>query len=152
MRTPRCDPSTHAPPATTRDRGVIAPIEVMFVLAFLLASVGLIGFLGRLHAAGVQLGNTSQAAARAASMEGGPIAARRAAETAVDASTLRGRCVGAPSTELVWQPSPTGTWQGGSVTVTVSCTVTNEGLAGMGVPGTRTLRASDTQPIDRYQR
>lgn len=152
MGTSRREPSTRVLPSAARDRGVIAPIEVMFVLVFLLASVGLIGFLGRLHAAGVQLGNTSQAAARAASMEGGPGAARRAAESAVDASTLRGRCVGAPLTELEWLPSPTGTWQGGSVTVTVSCTVANDGLAGMRVPGTRTLRASDTQPIDRYQR
>lgn len=135
-----------------RDRGVITPIEVMFVLVFLLASVGLIGFLGRLHAAGVQLGNTSHSAARAASMEGDLSAARRAAEQAVGRSTLTGRCAGAPTTELTWQPSSTGTWHGGSVTVTVTCTVAHDDLAGIWVPGARTLRASDTQPIDRYQR
>jgi hypothetical protein len=136
----------------SRDRGVVTPVEVMFVLVFLLASVGLLGFLGRLHAAGVQVGNTSQAAARAASMASDAVEGRIAAEEAVLGSTLVSRCRDTPATELVWTPSPTGSWQGGSVTVTVTCTVPNARLSGIWSPGHRTIRASDTQPIDRYQR
>lgn len=135
-----------------RDRGLVTPVEMMFVLVFLLASLVFLGFLGRLHAAGVQVGNTSQAAARAASMASDVVDGRRAAEQAVLASTLVSRCRTTPQTELEWVPSPTGSWQGGSVTVTVSCTVANGELAGLWAPGDRTLRASDTQPIDRYQR
>jgi Flp pilus assembly protein TadG len=125
---------------------------MMFVLVFLLGSLVFLGFLGRLHAAGVQLGNTSASAARAASMASDAKAGQQAAQQAVMGSTLVSRCATAPTTELTWTPSATGSWQGGSVTVTVSCTVTNGELSGIWAPGTRTLRASDTQPIDRYQR
>jgi hypothetical protein len=125
---------------------------MMFVLIFLLGSLVFLGFLGRLHAAGVQLGNTSASAARAASMASDADAGRAAAEQAVMSSSLVSRCAGAPSTDLTWTPSPTGSWQGGSVTVTVTCTVPNDELSGIWTPGDRTLRASDTQPIDRYQR
>ena len=59
--------------ATSRDAGVVTPIEMMFVLVFVLLAVGFLGFLGRLHAAGVQVSNTSQSAARAASRSGAGI-------------------------------------------------------------------------------
>lgn len=135
-----------------RDRGVVTPVEMMFVLVFLLASVAFLGFLGRLHAAGVQVANTSQAAARAASLAPDADEGRRAAQATVDASSLGTRCRPSPVAELAWQPSSNGSWQGGSVTVTVSCAVANDELSGIWTPGSRTLRGSDTQPIDRYQR
>jgi Flp pilus assembly protein TadG len=138
--------------ATSRDAGVVTPIEMMFVLVFVLLAVGFLGFLGRLHAAGVQVSNTSQSAARAASMAADADEGRRAAEQAVLGSSLATRCEPAPVAEVTWQPSATGSWQGGSVTVVVSCTVANDDLVGVWTPGARTLRASDTQPIDRYQR
>ena len=135
-----------------RDDGVVTPVETMFVVVFVLLAVAFLGFLGRLHAAGVQVTNTSQSAARAASLEGDADAARRAALDTVATSSLATRCRTAPAAELTWEPSPSGTWQGGSVTVTISCVVANDDLAGFWTPGARTLRASDTQPIDRYQR
>jgi len=135
-----------------RDRGVVTPVEMMFVLVFLLLSIALLGFLGRLHAAGVQVTNTSQAAARAASLASDPDEGRALAQQVVGASTLTGRCRSEPQADLQWQPSPTGSWQGGSVTVTITCAVDNDDLSGIWTPGVRTLRASDTQPIDRYQR
>ncbi len=137
---------------TDRDRGVVTPVEMMFVLVFLLLSVAFLGFLGRLHAAGVQVTNTSQSAARAASLAGDPDEGRRLAQETVVASTLSTRCATTPIAELTWRPSTVGSWQGGSVTVTVTCVVGNGELSGIWTPGTRTLRASDTQPIDRYQR
>lgn len=135
-----------------RDRGVVTAVEMMFVLIFLLGSLVFLGFLGRLHAAGVQMGNTSASAARAASMAADAAAGREAAEQAVMSSTLATRCATAPQTDLTWTPSATGSWQGGSVTVTVTCTVPNGELSGIWTPGDRTISASDTQPIDRYQR
>ena len=137
---------------STRDRGVVTPIEMMFVLVFVLAALAFLGFVGRLHAAGVQVTNTSQAAARAASMASDADEGRRVAEEAIAGSALVGRCRSAPSAEMTWEPSPSGTWQGGSVTVTVRCTVPNGELSRMWTPGDRTIAASDTQPIDRYQR
>ncbi|MFZ4810613.1 MAG: hypothetical protein ACOYL9_04640 [Ilumatobacteraceae bacterium] len=135
-----------------RDLGVVTSIEMMFVLMFALASVALLGFVGRLHAGGLEVGNAAQAAARSASMTSSSAAARRAAQDSVDASPLVGRCADAPSTELTWSPSATGTWQGGAVTVTVRCRISDSTIAGIWLPGSRTLVMTDTQPIDRYQR
>ncbi|MBI5089710.1 MAG: hypothetical protein HZB15_12880 [Actinobacteria bacterium] len=117
-----------------------------------LVAVAFLGFLGRLHAAGVQVANTSQSAARAASLTASSSDALVAARDAVESSTLMPRCSGTPVTEMDWQPSSTGSWQGGSVTVTVRCTVDNQSLSGVWTPGSRTISASDTQPIDRYKR
>ncbi|MCB1002332.1 MAG: hypothetical protein KDB40_23770 [Acidimicrobiales bacterium] len=139
-------------PAPSRDRGVVTPIEMMFVLVFVLVALVFLGFVGRLHAAGVQVTNTSQAAARAASMASDAVEGQRLAEEAIAGSTLVGRCRSVPSPELTWEASPSGTWQGGSVTVTVRCSVPNGELSGVWTPGDRTISASDTQPIDRYQR
>ncbi len=138
--------------AQARDGGVLAPVEMMFVLVLLLASLLFIGFLGRLHAAGVEIANTSQSAARAASLSGDSSLGAEAAADVVSGSSLAARCSTPPRTELAWTPSPQGTWQGGSVTVTVTCDIDQGELAGVWAPGTRTIRASDTQPIDRYQR
>ncbi|MGE0000265.1 MAG: pilus assembly protein TadE [Ilumatobacteraceae bacterium] len=135
-----------------RDRGVVASVEMMFLVVFALAAVMFLGFLGRLHAAGVQVTNTSQAAARAASLSASSGDALVAARQAVETSTLMTRCEGGPDTAMSWQPSRTGSWQGGSVTVTVRCTVDNQSLSGVWTPGSRTISASDTQPIDRYKR
>lgn len=139
-------------PTAPRDRGVLAPVEMMFVLVFLLAALVFIGFLGRLHAAGVEVANTSQSAARAASLSADSRLGAEASAEVVSSSSLVSRCSTPPRADLTWTPSVDGTWQGGSVTVTVTCEVDQGELAGVWAPGTRTISASDTQPIDRYQR
>jgi hypothetical protein len=125
---------------------------MMFLVVFALVAIAFIGFLGRLHAAGVQVTNTSQSAARAASLTASSEEGRAAAQRAVDGSTLMSRCSSPPVADMSWRPSTTGAWQGGSVTVTVTCTVSNDALSGMWAPGSRTISVSDTQPIDRYKR
>jgi Flp pilus assembly protein TadG len=117
-----------------------------------LAAVVFLGFLGRLHAAGVEVTNVAQAAARAASMETDPAAAQRAATEVLGTSALAGRCQGGGTAALAWSPSSTGEWRGGSVTVTVACRVRLQSLATLWVPGSRVVSMSDTQPVDRYQR
>lgn len=134
------------------DDGIATPVEMMYLLIFCLVAVVFLGFVGRLHAAGVQITNGAQAAARAASIAPDPVAAQRAAEAAVSSSPFVERCRGGAAVRLTWAPSPSGTWQGGSVTVQVSCTVRNQTLTGVWSPGSRTVTMSDTQPIDRYQR
>jgi len=134
------------------DAGVITAVEMLYLLLFGLVALLFLGYLGRLHAASIQIQNASQAAARAASLSTDPEGATRAVDETIAASALGARCGGRLSSALDWSPSPTGDWQGGSVTVTISCTVANDSLAGVWTPGNRTIRASDTQPIDRYQR
>lgn len=134
------------------DDGIATPVEMMYLLIFCLVAIVFLGFVGRLHAAGVQVTNGAQAASRAASIAPNPTAAQQAASAAVASSTLASRCLGGPQVRLTWAASPTGTWQGGSVTVQVSCTVRNQSLTGVWSPGTRTVTMRDTQPVDRYQR
>ena len=140
------------PPDDTRDRGFATAVEMMYLLVACLAALLFITYLGRLHAAAVEVTNTAQAAARAASQADDPDGALTAAAAAVAGSALAGRCEGGGSVSLGWVPSPTGAWQGGSVTVTIRCDVRNQSLTGLWSPGTRTITMADTQPVDRYQR
>ena len=134
------------------DAGVATPVEMMYLLVFCLVAVVFLGFVGRLHAAGVQVANAAQGAARSASLAPDPTTAQVAALEAVDGYGLQSRCTGGPTVVMSWNPSPAGSWQGGSVTVQVSCTVRNQSLTGVWSPGSRTVAMTDTQPIDRYQR
>jgi Flp pilus assembly protein TadG len=138
--------------AWSDDDGIATPVEMMYLLIFCIAAVLLLGFLGRLHAAGVQVTNAAQAGARAASLQPDPVSAEAAAIDAVRTGALRRRCQGVPHVHFSWQPSPNGTWQGGSVTVTVRCVISYDALAGVWAPGSRTVTMSDTQPVDKYQR
>lgn len=135
-----------------RDRGVLASVEMMYMLIFCLLAVALLTYVGRLHAAGVEVTNAAQSAARAASQTRGAGEALTAARESALRGPLSRRCSGGPSVSMSWRPSGIGTWQGGSVTVTVSCLVANESLSRIWSPGTRTVVMSDTQPIDRYKR
>jgi hypothetical protein len=135
-----------------RDAGVVTPVEMMYLLVFVVVATACITFLGRLHAASVEVNGVAQAAARAASMESTSQAGAAAARRTVAASTLPTRCASEPTAEIAWTPSPTGTWHGGAVRVQVRCTVTNTSLAGGLLPGARTISGADSQPIDRYQR
>ena len=132
--------------------GLATPVEMMYLIIFCLVAVVFLGFVGRLQAAGVQVTNSAQSAARSASQAPDPQAAQRAAEDVVAASPLRSRCQGGATVGMSWSPSAAGTWQGGSVTVQVSCTVRNQSLTGVWAPGVRTVVMRDTQPVDRYQR
>ena len=134
------------------DDGIATPVEMMYLLIFCIVAVLFLGFVGRLHAAGLQVTTVAQSASRAASQAASPGDAERAARAVVDASPLATRCQNGAHTAMRWTPSSTGAWQGGSVTVTVSCRVTNQSLTGVWSPGVRTVVMADTQPVDRYHR
>jgi Flp pilus assembly protein TadG len=131
------------------DRGQSIGPELMIVLVFALAAWGVLAWLGRLNSTAQDIENTAQSAARAASQQPSPGAARAAANRAVAASSLSTPCMSAPTVAMRWQPGPTGTWRGGSVTVVLTCRIENRepftGGAG------ETISASDTQVIDRFQ-
>jgi Flp pilus assembly protein TadG len=134
------------------DDGVATAVEMMYLLVFCLVAIVFLGFVGRLHAAGVEVTNAAQSAARAASQAPSLAAAQQAADWVVEHSGLAARCDGGGHTTVGWVPSPSGTWQGGTVTVEVECSVTNTSLTGLWSPGKRTVIMRDTQPIDRYHR
>ena len=133
------------------DRGVATPVEMMMVLIVCLVAVMFVSFLGRLHAAGVEVTTVAQSAARAASLASGPTAARTAAADVVANSSLVSRCSSAPTSALTWERSDLGTWRGGSVTVRITCIMDNARLAAVWAPGRRTVGVSDTQRIDVYR-
>lgn len=135
-----------------RDRGVVGSVEMMYLLVFCLVAVLFLGYVGRLHAAGVEVTNAAQSAARAASQASSESAARLAARASVSSGPLRARCARGTEVAMSWSPSAVGTWQGGSVTVEVRCTVVSASLSGVWTPGVRTIAMRDTQPIDRYRR
>ena len=132
--------------------GIATPVEMMYLLVFCVAAVLFLGFVGRLQGAGVAVTNTAQSAARAASQAHDSVSAQVAAENVVALSSLRTRCEGGTEVHVTWLPSSIGAWQGGSVTVRVSCTLRNQSLTGVWAPGTRTVTMGDTQPVDRYRR
>ena len=147
---PRTKPSMSA--LWHDEAGIATPVEMMYLLVFCIAAVLFLGFVGRLQAAGVQVTNTAQSAARAASQAPDSATAQAAAAEVVALSPLRTRCEGGADVNVTWVLSPVGAWQGGSVTVQVSCIVRNQALTGVWAPGTRTVTMGDTQPVDRYQR
>ncbi|MFZ9482393.1 MAG: hypothetical protein ACO3AV_05810 [Ilumatobacteraceae bacterium] len=151
MRAEPVDVALVADPRFSRDRGVATPVEMMMVLIVCLVAVMFVSFLGRLHAAGVEVTTVAQSAARAASLATGPTAARPAAAAVVAGSSLASRCTSSPTSVLTWERSDLGTWRGGSVTVRVTCVMDNAQLATVWAPGRRTVRVSDTQRIDVYR-
>lgn len=139
-------------PRPNRDRGMVTPVETMYLLVLTVAALALLGFLGRLHAAGVEVTAVAQAAARAASLAPTSATAAEAARATVAASPIGARCSRGARTDVQWSPSPSGTWHGGSVTVSIRCTVSRRALTGVWAPGMQTFSVSDTQPVDRFRR
>ncbi len=134
-----------------RDVGTATPVEMIVLLLFGVMAMAFLGYLGALHGAGVEVTSAAQSAARAGSMAATPVAAQKAAAVAAQ-QVLSGRCTGGPATRLTWTASAAGAWRGGAVTVEVRCVVSNRSLGGAFAGGSRTLVASDTQPVDRYRR
>jgi Flp pilus assembly protein TadG len=130
------------------DDGQAAGPELMILLVFALAAWGVLAWLGRLNSTSQDVANTAQAAARAASIAADPDAGRAAAERAAAASGLPTPCVGTPVVSMSWSSGDNGTWAGGTVTVTLTCTIADdEPFATAG----RTVTVSDRQIVDSYR-
>jgi Flp pilus assembly protein TadG len=126
------------------DRGAVA-VETavgipMLVLVIVLAASSYTAARANLDTHAV-----ASAAARTASQTRTSAQAQAAAQKAANAN-LAGRC----SSHLV-RVNTNAFHRGGAVTVTVSCTVSLPGLAGLGLPGTTTLTATATSPVDLYR-
>lgn len=126
--------------SVTAELALLTPLLVLLALA----AVG----LGRTESARIQVDSAARQGARAASLAPDRATAadraRRTVAQALAANTLT--CTAGPVTVDLRTYQP-----GGLLTVTVSCAVDLRDVGMPGLPGTITLVASATSPIDRYR-
>jgi Flp pilus assembly protein TadG len=132
------------------DRGTVTVELAGFVLPAMLAVIVISAGLFNLSVSRLDLEFTAAAAARAASLQRTPTAASSAALAAAG-TDLAARAITCNSLSVATDVSR---WRrGGSVTVTIACTVSMQRLAGItGIPGRYTKTATSTAPIDAYRR
>ncbi|MFC0531347.1 TadE family protein [Phytohabitans kaempferiae] len=126
------------------DHGSVA-VEValgipILVLVLLIAAAGL-----TMARAALDVDTTAAAAARAASLTRDPASAHAAAQHSA-AANLAARC-----DHLTVTVDTSRFARGGSVTVTVACTVAARRLTGTGITGRTTHVATATSPVDFYR-
>ncbi|TCB91637.1 pilus assembly protein [Micromonospora zingiberis] len=130
------------------DRGA-STAEAALATPLLVAMMLFVVLCGRLVTAQMDLDAAASAAARSASLARTDAAARAEADRTAR-ETLAGR--GVVTCQQVTVTVTTGGLQpGGAVTVTVACTVPLSDLALLSVPGTRTVTATATSPIDVWR-
>lgn len=133
-------------------RGHAPAVEAAVILPVLVMVVGLLIVVARLVVADQAVTAAAAQAARAASIERSVARADAAAASAV-ADGLAARNVRCRSQSMAVDASglraPLGTPS--SVRVEVSCTVELSDVAFPGFPGTRTVTATGTSPVDTYR-
>ncbi|CCH75951.1 putative membrane protein [Nostocoides japonicum T1-X7] len=138
-------------PGRDRERGS-AVIEAVIVVPAFMLFVGLIVFAGRVAIANQAVGSAATEAARAASIARTQSQATGSAETAAT-NALGNQRVNCRRTTVSVDTSgfasPVGT--PASVRATVTCVVNLSDLSVPGVPGTRTVIATMTSPLDTYR-
>ena len=126
------------------ERGDAGPLEVVILVPVVLLVFGLVVAFSRTTTATEHVAHAAAVGARAAAgaqTAGG--ASVLATDVVVDALAQVGMRCDAPAVAGTFRP-------GGSVTVTVSCTVDLGDVTHLGLlPGSRTLTASATEVIDR---
>ncbi len=129
------------------DRGSLT-VELLVLTPVLLVVVLAVTSFGRVAEARQQVAEAARAGAEAAAVQSDPAGARAASAadaavgTADHARTCNGRQVLTDTSHFV---------PGGFVTVTVVCRVPLADLSIPGMPGTTTVRATSTAPIDPYR-
>ncbi|MGW9205672.1 TadE/TadG family type IV pilus assembly protein [Embleya sp. NPDC055664] len=146
-----CRPSRQQPRIRRRvgrrDSGSVT-VEFVLLLPLLVLVLLLVVAVGRLAGNRQDLHDSAHQAARAASLARDPESARqRAFDTAH--ATLDG--VGRVCQELQVDVGTADFRPGGSVRVRVACTVRLNDLMPLGLPGTKTLSAEASSPVDRYR-
>jgi Flp pilus assembly protein TadG len=118
---------------------IVTPLLILFLL-FVVA-------LGRLAGSRIDLDGAANQAARAASIARDPVAATSAAQTTASAALADDHisCAHLDVTVDTAEFHP-----GGSVGVTVACTVELEDVTGLRIPSDKTLTARAVAPLDRY--
>jgi Flp pilus assembly protein TadG len=122
--------------------------ELALATPLLVAILLLIVLCGRLASAQMDLDAAASSGARSASIARSDAAARAEAERTAR-ETLAARGVTCPSPTV--SVTTGGLRPGGAVSVTVSCTVPMSDLLLLGVPGSHTVSATATSPVDRWR-
>jgi Flp pilus assembly protein TadG len=136
-----------ARPPQSRERGSAAA-ELVLVTPFLFLQLLFAVAAGRLVQGKLDVDSAAQQAARAASLARTPAAASAQA-TQVAQAALAGQPVSC--NPAVITPDTSNFVPGGEVTVTVTCTVRLSDLSLLHVPGTETITATFTAPVDVYR-
>jgi Flp pilus assembly protein TadG len=131
-----------------RDDSGAVTLETIFMVGLLLLLLLVITALGRLTHADQTADAAAHAAARAASLARSPGDAQTQAHTAAVDSVRQG---GSSCRQLTVIVDTTDFTPGGTVTVTLDCTVTLADLGLLGLPGTTTVSSSATSPLDTYR-
>jgi hypothetical protein len=129
-----------------------AALELLILAPVILALIGLVIAAGRTSVAQESVDAAARDAARQASISLTPDAARQAAAASAYAALRADGLHCRPVVSLDLAPgfgSPPG--QPAQVSALVSCTVRLSDLLVPGVPGTRTLTARFTSPLDPYR-
>ena len=170
MNTPT-RPHTHRPPTTqmswtnrTRrpaslgwaglvrggERGSLA-VEAAVLTPVLLLVLALIVIAGRVAVAGISISGVAGTAARDASLQRTPTAARAAAQQAAAAALSGTGLHCADQGQVSVDTSNFTATRGSAVSVTVTCVVQLADVALPGMPGTRTLVDHAVSPVDPYR-
>jgi Flp pilus assembly protein TadG len=139
------------PPHRQGDRGAVTVEIIGFFFPMMLLSITVVAAGLNLSVSRLDLESASAAAARAASLQRNPAAATTAAHQAA-ASNLDGRAI--TCADLVVQTDTSQFRRGGTVTVTVTCTVRLADLARLNdaIPGSVQASSTSRAPIDTYRR
>ncbi|MGA5121338.1 TadE/TadG family type IV pilus assembly protein [Streptomyces pseudogriseolus] len=134
-----------------RDEGSVA-IEAAIIVPPLIMFVCLALAAGRIVTSGAKIDAAAEDAAREASIHRTAASAQAAAQAAA-AESLNDQGIKCASTSVSINTGglsvPVG--QVGTVTVTISCTVTLADLLLPGAPGARTLTSTATSIVDQYR-
>ena len=123
-------------------------VELVTLTPVLLMVVLVVVVLGRVAEARQQVVEAARAGAEVAAVEADPASARAASEVNAAISTS-GHVRTCPVRQVLTDASHF--YPGGYVTVTVVCQVPLADVAVPGLPGSTTVRASSTAPIDPYR-
>ncbi|MCL4448573.1 MAG: pilus assembly protein [Actinobacteria bacterium] len=123
-------------------------VEVIALMPLMILLIGFIVYLGRLSIAESDVIDAARAAAQAALIQSTPSSAAQAAlAEAMNTLSTKGLACTNPQVNT----NTNNFVSGGKVTVAVSCTVSTGNLLVPGLPGSRTLSASASDPLELYR-
>ena len=135
------------PARPRRERGSVTA-ELVILTPLLVLMLLFVVALGRLAGARIDVEGAAAHAARAASIARSPASAAGAAQEAA-ASALAGQ--GVSCGQFSVSVGTADFVPGGSVTVTLSCSVRLADLIGLRLPSAETLSATAVEPVDLYR-
>ena len=129
------------------DRGSAAA-ELTLLTPVLIGLLLFVVFCGRLADAQLRLADAAHQAARAATLARTPATATDAAQTTANAALA---AAGITCRSLAVAADLSGLHPGSTVTVTLTCQVGLADLTLLGLPGSRTVQASASSPVDTWR-